>query len=57
MKKQQLGGLDRAQYVYATWLRDGKAQRKKNLALAMEFFKRSSLQNYGPCLIRSCQRL
>ena len=43
-------GLDRAQYVYATWLRDGKAT-KKNINLAMEFFKKSSLQNYGPGLI------
>ena len=49
-EKAALGGLDRAQYVYATWLRDGKAT-KKNLALAMDFFKRSSLQNYGPGLL------
>ena len=49
-EKAALGGLDRAQYVYATWLRDGKAT-EKNLALAMDFFKRSSLQNYGPGLL------
>ena len=49
-KKAANDGLDRAQYVYATWLRDGKAS-EKNITLAMEFFKRSSLQKYGPGLI------
>ena len=56
MKKQQLGGLDRAQYVYATWLRDGKAT-EKNESLAMEFFQKILITELWPRIIRSCQRL